>query len=114
MEQPIRLLIVDDQPYDAELSARQITRGGFPCTWRRVETETRFREELRQFAPDVILSDFSLPQYNGLAALELAVSEAPKIPFIFVSGTIGEKRAAEALTRGASDYVSKNDRTRLV
>ena len=114
MEYPLRLLIVDDQQPDAELSALQISRGGFPCTWRRVETEADFRAELREFAPNVILSDFTLPQYNGLAALELAVSEAPDVPFIFVSGTIGEKRAAEALTRGAADYVSKSDRTRLV
>ena len=114
MEQPLRLLIVDDQPPDAELSARQIARGGFPCTWRRVETEAAFRTELRNFSPDLILSDFTLPEYNGMAALELAVSEAPDVPFIFVSGSIGEKRAAEAMTRGATDYVSKNDRTRLV
>ena len=114
MEHPLRLLIVDDHQPDAELSALQIARGGFPCTWRRVETEAEFRTELREFSPDVILSDFTLPQYNGLAALELAVSEAPSVPFIFVSGTIGEKRATDALTRGAADYVSKSDRRRLV
>ena len=114
MEHPLRLLIVDDQQPDAELSARQIARGGYPCTWRRVETEAEFRAELRGFAPDLILSDFTLPQYDGLSALELALSEAPGVPFIFVSGTIGEKRAAEALTRGAADYVSKSDLTRLV
>jgi diguanylate cyclase (GGDEF)-like protein len=114
MEHPLRLLIVDDQQPDAELSARQIARGGYPCTWRRVETEAEFRAELHGFAPDLILSDFTLPHYDGLSALELAASEAPGVPFIFVSGTIGEKRAAEALTRGASDYVSKNDLTRLV
>ena len=114
MEHPLRLLIVDDQQPDAELSARQIARGGYPCTWRRVETEAEFRAELRGFAPDLIISDFTLPQYDGLSALKLAVSEAPGVPFIFVSGTIGEKRAAEALTRGAADYVSKNDLTRLV
>ncbi len=114
MESPLRLLIVDDQLPDAELSAEQIARGGYPCTWRRVETEADFRTELREFAPDLIISDFSLPHYSGLAALELAVSEAPDVPFIFVSGTIGEKRAAEALTRGATDYVPKGDLTGLV
>jgi diguanylate cyclase (GGDEF)-like protein len=114
MERPLRLLIVDDQQPDAELSAKQIARGGFPCTWRRVENEADFSTELREFAPDLILSDFTLPQYNGLSALALAVNEAPGVPFIFVSGTIGEKRATEALARGAADYVSKNDLTRLV
>ncbi len=114
MEHPLRLLIVDDEIPDAELTAQQIARGGLPCTWRRVETEAAFRTQLRDFAPDLIISDFSLPQYDGLSALELAAEEAPGIPFIFVSGTIGERRATEALNRGAADYVSKNDRTRLV
>jgi CheY-like chemotaxis protein len=114
MEHPLRLLIVDDEIPDAELTAQQIARGGLPCTWRRVETEAGFRTQLREFAPDLIISDFSLPQYDGLSALEFAVGEAPGIPFIFVSGTIGEKRATEALNRGAADYVCKNDRTRLV
>jgi diguanylate cyclase len=114
VERPLRLLIVDDQQPDAELSARQIARGGYPCVWRRVETETDLRTELREFAPDLILSDFTLPHYDGLSALELAVNEAPSVPFIFVSGTIGEKRAAEGLARGAADYVSKSDLTRLV
>jgi diguanylate cyclase (GGDEF)-like protein len=114
MERPLRLLIVDDQQPDAELSAQQIARGGYPCTWRRVENGSDFSTELREFAPDLILSDFTLPQYDGLSALELALNQAPGVPFIFVSGTIGEKRAAEALARGAADYVSKNDLTRLV
>jgi len=114
MDHPLRLLIVDDQQPDAELSANQLARGGYPCTWRRVETEAEFRSELRRFAPDLILSDFTLPRYDGLSALELAVSEAPSIPFIFVSGTLGEKRATEALSRGAADYVSKDDLAGLV
>lgn len=114
MEQPLRLLIVDDQHPDAELSARQIAAGGYRCTWRRVQTEAELRAELEKFAPDLILSDFTLPQYDGLSALELATREAPGIPFIFVSGSIGEERATQALARGAADYVPKNDRTRLV
>ena len=65
MENPLRLLIVDDQQPDAELSALQIARGGFPCTWRRVETEADFRTELRQFAPDLILSDFTSRNTTG-------------------------------------------------
>jgi len=114
MEQPLRLLIVDDQHPDAELSARQLAAGGYPCTWRRVETEGELRAQLEKFAPDLILSDFTLPQYDGLSALELAAQEAPGVPFIFVSGSIGEQRATQALARGAVDYVPKNDRARLV
>src|SRR5215469_4316637 len=105
---PLRLLIVDDHVPDAELTARQIARGGFPCTWRRVETEHDFRTQLHEFRPQLIISDFTLPGYDGLSALALASTETPRVPFIFVSGTIGEKRALEALNRGASDYVCKN------
>ena len=111
---PMRLLIVDDHSDDAELTARQIARGGFPCTWRRVETEQDFRTQLREFQPQLIISDFTLPHYDGLSALALAGVEAPSIPFIFVSGTIGEQRALEALNRGATDYVCKSDLTRLI
>ncbi len=114
MERPLRLLIVDDQANDAELSAMQIARGGFPCVWRRVQTETELRQALRRFSPDLILSDFTLPQFDGLSALELAHAEAPNTPFIFVSGSIGEPRAMAALSRGATDYVPKGDLTRLV
>src|SRR5262245_5706073 len=114
MEQPLRLLIVDDHHPDAELSARQIAAAGYRCTWRRVQTEADLRAQLEKFEPDLILSDFTLPQYDGLSALELAANEAPGVPFIFVSGTLGEERAVQALARGAVDYVPKNDRTRLV
>src|SRR6185312_15944567 len=114
MEQPLRLLIVDDHHPDAELSARQIAAAGYRCTWRRVETESDLRTQLEKCAPDLILSDFTLPRYDGLSALELAANEAPGTPFIFVSGSIGEERAMQALARGAADYVPKNDRTRLV
>ena len=111
---PMRLLIVDDHSDDAELTARQIARGGFRCTWRRVETEQEFRTQLREFQPQLIISDFTLPHYDGLSALALAGAEAPSVPFIFVSGTIGERRALEALNRGASDYVCKSDLTHLL
>ena len=111
---PMRLLILDDHSDDAELTARQIARGGFRCTWRRVETEQEFRAQLREFQPQLIISDFTLPHYDGLSALTLASAEAPSIPFIFVSGTIGEQRALEALNCGASDYVCKSDLTQLV
>jgi len=113
MGHPLRLLIVDDQPSDAELTAHRVARCGYSCTWRRVETEGSFRAGLRDFAPDLIISDFSLPQYDGLSALNLAVQEAPNIPFIFVSGTIGTERAMDALSRGAADYLCKSDLTRL-
>src|SRR6185312_6471366 len=83
------------------------------CTWTRVETEDAFREALHELRPDLILSDFSIPGYDGSAALDLTRREAPEIPFIFVSGTIGEERAIEALKSGAVDYVLKSNLERL-
>jgi diguanylate cyclase (GGDEF)-like protein len=113
MGHALRLLIVDEQHRDAERAAYQLWRGGYPCTWQRVETEAEFRAELK-FRPDLILADFALPHYNGFAALDLVANEAPDIPFIFLSGSSGESLAIQALDRGASDYVSKEDLTRLV
>lgn len=110
----MRLLIVDDNAADAELDAHLIANAGYPCIWKRVDREPEFRALLAKFKPDLIISDFTLPGYDGLSALELAVREAPQTPFVFVSGSIGEKRAALALLRGASDYVSKQDLARLV
>lgn len=114
VEHPLRVLILDDQPADAELSAHLIANGGFPCTWRRVDNEATFRAGLRSFQPDLILSDFTLPGYDGLSALAVAAHEVPQTPFIFVSGSIGEQRATDALTRGASDYVPKTSLNKLV
>jgi len=112
MEQELRLLILEDVAAEAELTVRELERAGLACVWRRVESETEFRAALRE-QPDIILSDFSLPQFDGMAALAIAAAEAPGTPFIFVSGTIGEERAIEALKRGAVDYVLKANLARL-
>jgi len=113
MDRQLRLLIVDDQAPDAELVARQIRQAGYDCTWKRVDTEQGLREGLRDFQPTVIISDFSMPQFDGLSALELSAAEAPDTPFLFVSGSLGEKRALHALKLGATDCVPKDDLTRL-
>jgi diguanylate cyclase (GGDEF)-like protein len=113
MEQDLRLLIVEDVVTEAELAVHQLRRAGFNCTWTRVETEETFRKALHELRPDLVISDFSLPGYDGRAALELLRREAPEIPFIFVSGTIGEERAIEALKAGAVDYVLKSNLARL-
>jgi diguanylate cyclase (GGDEF)-like protein len=113
MEQELRLLIVEDVAAEAELAVRQLKSAGLKCDWHRVETERAFREGLRDLRPELILSDFSLPHYDGSAALDLVVREAPETPFIFVSGTIGEEGAIEALKRGAVDYVLKSNLARL-
>ncbi len=113
MEQGLRLLILEDVAAEAELAVHQLKRAGLQCTWIRVETERGFREALLELRPDLVLSDFSLPNYDGSAALDLTQREAPEIPFIFVSGTIGEERAIEALKAGAVDYVLKTNLERL-
>src|SRR5579859_1267514 len=82
-------------------------------THRIVDTEESFSQALRDFSPDVILSDFSMPAFDGMAALAIAREQAPDTPFIFVSGTIGEEHAIRALKNGATDYVLKTNLVRL-
>jgi diguanylate cyclase (GGDEF)-like protein len=113
MEQDLRLLIVEDVAAEAELAVHQLQQAGLQCTWTRVETEDALRTALRELRPHLVISDFSLPGYGGSAALSLVRREAPEIPFIFVSGTIGEERAIEALKAGAVDYILKSNLARL-
>jgi diguanylate cyclase (GGDEF)-like protein len=113
MKPNLRVVHVEDSPTDAELTARHLAKAGLKLDVLRVETEHDFVAALRENTPDLILSDFSLPRFSGLMALDLAVVHAPKTPFIYVSGTIGEERAIEALRRGATDYVLKSNLTRL-
>lgn len=109
----IRVLMVEDMEFEAELASHQLMTEQIPHIVRRVETEEAMRAALRDFKPTLILSDFTLPQFNGLRALEVAHECAPEVPFLFVSGTIGEERAIEALHRGAVDYVLKTNLKRL-
>src|SRR5258706_290097 len=110
---PIRILFVEDVESDAELALRELKRAGLAFQSRRVETESDFRRELRDFKPDIIISDFSLPTFSGAAALTIARGSNAGIPFIFLSGTIGEDAAVEAMKAGADDYVMKNNLARL-
>ena len=112
--QPVRLVLVEDMPMEAEIAVRQLESGGFSCTWKRVDSEAGLRAVLREFKPDVILSDFTLPGFDGISALEISRELAPDTPFIFLSGTLGEERAIDALQRGAYDYVLKANLARLV
>jgi signal transduction histidine kinase len=113
MQHPLQLIAVEDSATDSELVARRLAKAGFNCVIHRVETEPDFTLALQAVQPDLILSDFSLPQFDGLRALEIALKDAPETPFIFVSGTIGVERAVDALHRGASDYVEKTKLSRL-
>jgi len=109
----VRMLFVEDVETDAELVIRRLRQDGVQCIYTRVETEHALTAALRERKYDIILSDFSLPQFDGMSALALANAAAPDIPFIFVSGTIGEERAIEALRCGAVDYVLKSNLQRL-
>jgi diguanylate cyclase (GGDEF)-like protein len=109
----VRLLFVEYVDSDAELAVRRLRQDGVECTYKRIETESAFVEALRENGHDIILSGFSLPQFDGMSALALAKRESPDVPFIFVSGTIGEERAIEALRCGAVDYVLKSNLKRL-
>jgi PAS domain S-box-containing protein/diguanylate cyclase (GGDEF)-like protein len=109
----LRLVLVEDIDTDAELLRWHLARGGLDVRLHRVQTEPEFRAALHDIRPDVIVSDFSLPQFDGLRALDIASREMPETPFLFVSGTIGEERAIDALRRGATDYVLKSNLSRL-
>lgn len=113
MDQPRRILIVEDRPDDAELTARALKRAGIEHTYRRVETPAGMRAALREERWDLVIADYSMPQFSGLAALQLLRDSKIEIPFILVSGTMGEDKAVEAMTRGADDYVLKNNLARL-
>jgi diguanylate cyclase (GGDEF)-like protein len=110
----LHVLLVEDSESDSDLALWRLKKAGYECSWRRVVTAAEMRSALREQMPDLILSDFSLPAFDGMAALAIARAEAPGVPFIFLSGTIGEERAIEALKCGAIDYVLKSNPKRLV
>lgn len=111
--EPIKLLFIEDSEVDVELALHAIEKEGFAASWQRVDQEPDMRRELAAGLPNVILSDFSMPRFDGVIALRVAREVAPLVPFIFVSGTIGEERAIEAIRLGATDYVLKNNMRRL-
>jgi len=112
MSQPLQLLIVEDRPEDAELLLLELKRAGFDPHSTRVDTEPEFLSELGKM-PDIILSDFAMPQFSGLRAAELLQTSGLDIPFILISGTVGEDLAVEAMKRGATDYLLKDRTARL-
>ena len=112
MPQPLNVLIAEDNPNDAELALLELRRAGFAPTWVRVETEPAYLAQLNGKL-ELILSDFHMPQFNGLRALELLKLSGLDVPFILISGTIGEDMAVTAMKHGAADYFLKDRLTRL-
>ena len=105
--QEIRILFVEDSPQDVEIEERELRKGGLSFTSLRVETGESLCRALNEFKPSLILSDYTLPHMDGLKALKIARAFCPEVPFLFVSGTIGEERAVAGLKEGATDYVHK-------
>src|SRR5579864_8521693 len=100
--------MVEDEARDASLVEHTLKEGGFEFAFKWVDTETGFLRELEQFRPSVILSDHGLPAFDGFTALSLAQSRAPDVPFIFVTGSLGEEMTIKALKSGATDFILKH------
>src|SRR5438105_1040305 len=113
MKNDIHILMLEDDTADAALVQHALRQGGFKFSLARVETREDFLRELEHHPPNLILLDYSLPGFDGLAALNLAQERYPDIPFIFVTGTLGEEVVIEMLKSGATDYVLKNRLSRL-
>ena len=112
MSERIQVLLVEDNPNDAELVLRELRRAGLEADWKQVDTEPAYLSSLHP-GLDVILSDYAMPQFNGLRALALLKERGWDVPFILVSGTIGEEAAVTAIKEGAADYLLKDRLTRL-
>src|SRR5207245_7805185 len=113
MKNPLRILHLEDNRTDAELLGWMLKEEGTHCEITCVRKRSDYEAALLQETFDLIISDFSIPQFDGLAALKLAQERHPETPFIFVSGTMGEEAAVESLKQGATDYVLKDRLARL-
>src|SRR5256714_12141139 len=114
MKKDLHILMVEDDRADADLTQFALRKGGLHFSVERVETKAEYLQALQEHAPTLILSDYSLPGFNGHDALAIAREQYPETPFIFVTGTMGEEVAIETLKSGATDYVLKTRLTRLV
>jgi len=109
-----RVLCLEDNPLDQQLLEETLTAAGIKCDFMNARTRESYEKAVERIKFDIIVSDFSLPGYDGISALQLAQQTQRDTPFLFVSGTIGEDRAIESLKKGATDYILKNNQERLV
>lgn len=109
----MKILLVEDLPADAEIAIRELTRWGLVFEHRHVDTREAFLRELSRFRPDVVISDYSMPQFDGMQALKLSLQEDPYLPFIILTGSMNESTAVECMKAGATDYVIKSHIARL-
>lgn len=113
MPTPLRLLLVEDSEDDAKLLLMELRRGGWDVTHKRVESAHTLVAALSEGPWDFIISDYSMPQFTGVAALAIARERAPETPFMLISGTVGEETAVQAMKAGANDYLFKGNLYRL-
>src|ERR1700704_1580441 len=113
MVDSVRVLIVEDSEDDATLLRRLLRQSGYHVDSERVESARGLTEALKK-KWDIVISDHSMPHFSGLEALKMVRRQNPEIPFIFVSGTIGEETATEAMRGGAQDYLLKTNLKRLI
>ena len=105
--------MVEDQPVDSEMAVRALKKNNIDFEFIRVETESSFITALNEFNPDIIISDYSMPMFDGMRALKLAKEIRPELPFIVLTGSINEETAVECMKAGANDYILKDNMTRL-
>ena len=110
---PLRILYLEDDPQDVTLVLRELGKTDLAVTVRHVATRETYTSALQEFAPDLVLSDHGLPTFDSQSALAILKNRSPEVPFIVVSGTLGEERAIEILKGGATDYVLKDRLSRL-
>ncbi|MBK7212827.1 MAG: PAS domain S-box protein [Bacteroidales bacterium] len=113
MPSVLRILMIEDLPTDTELIRREIRKSGIQFTDITVDTKQEFIDALASFNPDIILSDYSLPEFDGKLALEIQQKLAPNVPFVLVTGSVNEETAVECMKMGADDYIIKQNLTRL-
>ncbi|UPT71018.1 MAG: ATP-binding protein [Flavobacterium sp. JAD_PAG50586_2] len=113
MQKTIKILLLEDNPSDADLLVRQLAKSGLLFSIEVVETREKFVELLKSFCPDLILSDYSLPSFNALSAFNIVKETGNPIPFIIISGTIGEENAVNLIKDGVTDFASKNNLSAL-
>jgi PAS domain S-box-containing protein len=109
----LRFVLLEDDLSDAELIQNELSRSGLRIAWQHAIGEPDFRQALATAPPDLVLADYTLPGFDGMAALRLVRERWPQVPFVFVSGSLGEERAIDALKSGATDYVLKDRLQRL-
>ncbi len=109
----LRILILEDVPMDAELVEYELERASIPFLSRRVDSRDGFLHALEDFGPDLILSDYTLPRFDGMTALSLAKERAPSIPFLIVTGSVNEETAVGCMKAGATDYLLKSNLARI-